>query len=85
MPERRFDDGYWDDPFVQSAPKDAKLLYAYLWTNKHCNPAGLYQITPKTISFETGISEIVGVFCDPIIVFPGGWGEIGRASCRERV
>jgi len=57
MPERRFDDGYWDDPFVQSAPKDAKLLYAYLWTNKHCNPAGLYQITPKTISFETGIAE----------------------------
>lgn len=22
---------------------------------------------------EKGISEIVGVFCDPIIVFPGGW------------
>jgi len=57
MPERRFDDGYWDDPFVQSAPKDGKLLYAYLFTNKHCNPAGLYQITPKTISFETGIAE----------------------------
>ena len=27
----------------------------------------------KTI--EKGISEIVGVFCDPIIVFPGGWGD----------
>jgi len=24
---------------------------------------------------EKGISEIVGVFTDPIIVFPGGWGE----------
>ena len=24
---------------------------------------------------EKGISEIVGVFCDPIIVFPGGWGD----------
>lgn len=23
---------------------------------------------------EKGISEIVGVFTDPIIVFPGGWG-----------
>ena len=57
MTERRFDDGYWGDPFVQSLPKDAKLLYAYLFTNKHCNPAGLYQITPKTISFETGIAE----------------------------
>ena len=29
--------------------------------------------TPKRI--EKGISDIVGVFCDPIIVFPGGWGD----------
>ena len=28
---------------------------------------------PNTV--EKGISEIVGVFCDPIIVFPGGWGD----------
>ena len=57
MPERRFDDGYWDDPFVQSLSKDGKLFYAYLWTNKHCNQAGLYQITPSTIAFETMLSE----------------------------
>jgi len=24
---------------------------------------------------ERGISEIVGVFTDPILVFPGGWGD----------
>lgn len=29
----------------------------------------------KTISVEKGISDIVGVFTDPIIVFPGGWGD----------
>ncbi|MCK4387796.1 MAG: hypothetical protein KAW00_03395, partial [Dehalococcoidia bacterium] len=29
--------------------------------------------TPKTV--EKGISDIVGVFCNPIIVFPGGWGD----------
>ncbi len=29
--------------------------------------------TPKTV--EKGISEIVGVFTDPILVFPGGWGD----------
>lgn len=57
MPERRFDDGYWDDPFVQRLSRDSKLLYPYLWTNKHCNPAGLYQITPSTIAFETKIAE----------------------------
>jgi len=26
-------------------------------------------------SIEKGISNIVGVFTDPIIVFPGGWGD----------
>ncbi|GAI72820.1 unnamed protein product [marine sediment metagenome] len=57
MPERRFDDGYWDDPFVQLLSRDGKLLYAYLWTNKHCNQAGLYQITPSTIAFETKLGE----------------------------
>ena len=29
--------------------------------------------TAKTM--EKGISDIVGVFKDPIIVFPGGWGD----------
>ena len=24
---------------------------------------------------EKGISEIVGAICDPVIVFPGGWGD----------
>jgi len=26
-------------------------------------------------SMDKGISEIVGVFSDPILVFPGGWGD----------
>jgi len=29
--------------------------------------------TPDTV--EKGISDIVGVFTDPILVFPGGWGD----------
>jgi len=29
--------------------------------------------TPKTA--EKGISDLVGVFTDPILVFPGGWGD----------
>ena len=29
--------------------------------------------TPKTV--EKGISEIVGCLSDPILVFPGGWGD----------
>ena len=29
----------------------------------------------KPETMEKGISEIVGVFTDPILVFPGGWGD----------
>ena len=29
----------------------------------------------KDKTFEKSISDIVGVFTDPIIVFPGGWGD----------
>jgi len=29
----------------------------------------------KTQTVEKGISDIVGVFTDPILVFPGGWGD----------
>jgi len=36
------------------SPED-KLLFIYLWTNKHCNQAGLYEITLKTIAFDTGL------------------------------
>jgi hypothetical protein len=55
MPERRFDTGYWNDPDIVDFPMKAKLLYLYLWTNRHCNQAGLYEISLKTISFETDL------------------------------
>ena len=29
----------------------------------------------KAFTIEKGISNLVGVFTDPIIVFPGGWGD----------
>jgi len=64
MPERGFDTGFWSDPFVQKLPQEGKTLFAYLWTNDHCNPAGLYEITPVTITFETKLPEgdIHGLF-----------------------
>jgi hypothetical protein len=57
MPERGFDSGYWTDPFVQTLPLEGKALYVYLWTNNHCNQAGLYEITPETISFEMKLEK----------------------------
>lgn len=57
MTERRFDTGYYNDPYVMDLPMEAKFLYTYLWTNVHCNQAGLYEIALKTISWETGITQ----------------------------
>ena len=53
MPERGFNTEYWADPFVESLPMEGKLLYAYLWTNPHCNQAGLYVISLERIAYET--------------------------------
>lgn len=57
MPERGFNTGFWTDPFVVKLPFEAKGLYAYLWTNDHCNQAGLYEIATETIASETKIPE----------------------------
>lgn len=53
--ERRFDTGYWNDPDIMKYPMKAKMLYLYLWTNRHCNQAGLYEIALETIQWETGL------------------------------
>ncbi len=34
---------------------------------------------------EKGISDIVGVFTDPILVFPGGWGDTLPEWLREAI
>jgi len=56
MPERGFDTAFWTDPFVLKLPLEGKALYSYLWTNSHCNQAGLYEIALEMISFETGLN-----------------------------
>jgi hypothetical protein len=56
MAERGFQTELWTDPFIQDLSPEAKLLFIYLWTNKHCNQAGLYEITLRTIAFDTGLS-----------------------------
>ncbi len=57
MPERGFDSGFWGDKWVRGNVPHSKLLFIYLWTNDHCNQAGVYEITLETISFETGLPE----------------------------
>ena len=54
---RYFASSFWSDPYIQELKQESKYLYIYLFTNEHCNQAGFYQITVKTISFETGIDK----------------------------
>jgi len=32
-------------------------------------------LNTRSLQIDRGISDLVGVFSDPIIVFPGGWGD----------
>jgi len=58
MPERGFATETWDsDEWFQELDILPRYLFIYLWTNDHCNPAGLYHITPSTISFATKIPK----------------------------
>ena len=51
---------FWTDPFVESLDKDQKLFYLYILTNTKTHLCGIYEISKKLMSYETGfaISEI---------------------------
>lgn len=57
MTERSIDTELWTHPDYQQLSTEAKLLYLYSFTNSHCNAAGLYRISPRTMAFETGLNE----------------------------
>lgn len=48
---------FWNDSWVQTLPMEQKLFYLYLLTNPLTNVAGVYEITERRISFDTGIEE----------------------------
>jgi hypothetical protein len=50
---------FWNDPYVVDLGPEEKLLFAWLFTNKHVNQAGLMKIHRKTIAFETGLDGTV--------------------------
>lgn len=78
MTYRRIDTKIWQDPWVECLGPDEKLLFVYFSTNECCNQAGLYQITQKRISFETGINvnrldAIIKKLHPKIITFNPNW------------
>ena len=47
----------WTDPDFQDYSANGKLIFIYLCTNASTSESGIYAITPKTISDETGIEK----------------------------
>lgn len=46
---------FWDDPFIEELKPEDKLLFLYLLTNPQTTLLGIYEITMKRISYDTGL------------------------------
>jgi len=55
--QRYISTGFWDDGEVQELDPQEKYLLLYLFTNPLTNIAGVYKITIKRISFDTGLDQ----------------------------
>ena len=47
----------WSDPWFELLEPSAKLLFIYLVTNEKTNMLGVYEISIRKVSFETGIKQ----------------------------
>ena len=54
--QRYISTSFWDDEWVQTLDPSEKLLYLYYMTNPLTNIAGVYKITVRRISFDTGFN-----------------------------
>lgn len=48
---------FWQDPFIEDLNPTEKLLFLYLLTNPLGNILGIYEISVKRISYDTGIGK----------------------------
>jgi hypothetical protein len=45
---------FWSDPYIQSLIPDNKFFFIYLLTNEKTKECGIYEITTRQMSFDTG-------------------------------
>jgi len=48
---------FWDDEWIQTLDPSEKLLYLYYMTNPLTNIAGIYKVTQRRVSFDTGFTN----------------------------
>jgi hypothetical protein len=56
MKYRTVDDDFWGDPWIENLDVLSKLLFLYLFTTSRQTNCGAFQVTVRTISYETGMS-----------------------------
>jgi hypothetical protein len=54
---RSISTAFWSDPFIEDLSPSEKLIFLYLITNDKTNMLGIYEVSMKKISFETGVSK----------------------------
>jgi len=70
---------FWDDTYVMKLDPTEKLLFLYFLTNPLTNISGVYEISLRRISFDTGIDSdmVLNIFKrlenDKKIVYRDGW------------
>lgn len=47
---------FWEDPFIENLRPEEKLLFLYLLTNPLTNMIGIYEISIKRMSYDTGLT-----------------------------
>lgn len=57
----RFLTGYWRDPEIRPLSADARLLYAWSFSNEGCRVSGLYAMDLEVAFFETGLNGSRGL------------------------
>jgi hypothetical protein len=55
--QRYISTSIWSDDWFDSLSEREKLVYFYLLTNDHTNPAGVYQCTLKNVRLEIGLDR----------------------------
>lgn len=54
---RQIQTTYWEDVYVEDLEPEEKLLFLYLLTNTHTRQCGVYEISIRAISIDTGLSK----------------------------
>ena len=71
--------GVWTDPHLEGASFECHAFFAWLFSNDHVRPSGIYRVTDAQIAAETGLSlSRVRAYCQDLaqrrrIVRDGAW------------